>query len=158
MCYFWDFGNSRHKTYKKILLERLFRKIIKHGKMRLRGLKELQKYCRSQINLSVQCIPVDWGTWQLSLTRKVTCHSSPLCSNTNTDSGVLVPDIFNYLVSTFISSHLLLCNWIAAFPFSYFKLCCTSEDRKKEKITTVSSNFYGSVLDSGSLGVYSAHC
>ena len=66
----------------------------------------------------------------------------------------LVPDIFNYLLSTFISSHLLPCSWIDAFLFSYFKHCCTSE----EKITTVSSNFYVGVLDSGSLGVYGAHC
>lgn len=125
--------------------------------MCLGGFEELQTYCTSQMNPAVQYVPADWGTWQLSLTRKVTCQSSPLCSNTNTDSGVLVPDIFNYLVSTFISSHLLPYSWIDAFLFSYFKLCCTSEE-KEEKITTVSSNFYVGVLDSGCPGVYSAHC
>lgn len=126
--------------------------------MSLRGFEELQTYCTSQMNPPVQYVPADWGTWQLSLTRKVTCHSSPLCSNTNQDSGVLVPGIFNYLVSTFISSHLLPYSWIDAFLFSYFKHCCTSEEKEEEKITTVSSNFYVGVLDSASLGVYGARC
>lgn len=111
------------------------------------------------MNPPVQYVPSDWETWQLSLTRRVTCHSSPLCSNTNTGSGVLVPDIFNYLVSTFISSPLLPCSWIDALLFSYLKPCCTSEEKEEEeKITAVSSNFYVCVLDSGSLGVYGAHC
>ncbi len=65
-----------------------------------------------------------------------------------------MPDIFNYLMSTFISSHLVLYSWIDAFLFSYFKHGCTSEEKEEEKITTVSSNFYVGVLDSGSLGVY----
>lgn len=99
----------------------LFRNIIKHVKRCLGGFEELQTYCRSQMNLPVCYVPVDRGTWQLSLTRKVTCHSSPLCSNTNTDSGVLAADIFNYRVSTFISSHLLPYSLIDASPFFIFQ-------------------------------------
>lgn len=71
--------------------------------------------------LQYSASPQTGGTWQLSLTRKVTCHSSPLCSNTNTDSRVLVPDIFNYLMSTFIFSHLPLYGGIDAFLLFIFR-------------------------------------
>lgn len=94
---------------------------------------EVPTYSRSQTNPSVECVPADIRTWQLSLTRKVTCHSPPLCSNTNTDSGVLVPDIFNYRVSTFISSHLRRYSWIDAFLLSYSAHSCTSEGGRRRR-------------------------
>lgn len=43
-------------------------------------------------------------------------------------------------------------------PFSYFKRRSTSEAKKAEEITTVSSNFYVGVLDCASLGVRGARC
>lgn len=110
--------------------------------MHLGGFAKLQDaLCQTWL-----CVPADQGTWQLSLTRKVTCHSPPLCSNTNTDSGVLVADIFNYLMSTFISSHLQL-DWCHA-SFHIWSGAVLHRRRRGRRSQPFSSNFHVGVLDS----------
>lgn len=110
--------------------------------MHLEGFAKLQDaLCQTWL-----CVPADQGTWQLSLTRKVTCHSPPLCSNTNTDSGVLVADIFNYLMSTFISSHLCL-DWCHA-PFHIWSGAVLHRRRRGRRSQPFSSNFHVGALDS----------
>lgn len=83
--------------------------------------KKLHRFCDSQRKR----LPEDGGTAPLSGTRSVTCHSQPLCSNTNSHSGALVADLFNYPASTFISTQLQ--------PSSFH---ISSQETGEEEITT----------------------
>lgn len=144
LCYFWDLnvqGIQGTKLLKRFNWNLSSGKSSNMQRCVSGDLRNFRHAVQVRWILRYSYVPADWGTWQLSLTRKVTCHSSPLCSNTNTDSGVLVPDIFNYLVSTFISSHLLPYSWIDDFLFSYFRHSCTSEEKEEGRSQQFAATF-----------------